>query len=197
MTVPVFWWGVLAGGAGAVVVMGLFWWWTERRRERRTPPGGRPVPVLATARAGSAPVGATGAAGDSREIGPAPAVIARPDQPARRASERRQAGERPDEESLKISYRIVLHIARQGRIGPHELAPDTVTQAGMADALKVGRGALSNALRRLSDGGVLEVRTSHVRGQPTRRKVYQLTSEGEQLVRELRRRFKDGRDRSG
>jgi hypothetical protein len=98
-----------------------------------------------------------------------------------------------EEEGLRISYRILLYIARQGRLGPGEVAPESLTQAGMAEALEVGRSGLSNALRRLSDGGVLAVRSAHVRGRPTRLKVYQLTSEGEQVVQELRRRFRGGR----
>jgi DNA-binding PadR family transcriptional regulator len=62
----------------------------------------------------------------------------------------------------------------------------------MSEVLGVGRGALSNALKRLCDGGVMEVETSHVRGSSRRVKVYRLTSEGERVVQELRRRFRVG-----
>jgi len=186
MTPPLFWYGVLAGGAAAVVLMALLWWWVDRRT--------RPTDAVPIARPADRgfPTVAPVLVGPERST---PTEVGAADAGEPTAPEETPGVEPVDSEAkerLKISYRIVLHIARQGRFGPHDVVPDSVTQAGMLEALHVGRGALSNALRRLSDGGVLEVRTGHVQGQPRRLKVYQLTSEGEQLVRELRRRFRGG-----
>lgn len=92
------------------------------------------------------------------------------------------------EERLKLSQRIVVHLSLQGRLYDDEIATPAFTQAGMADALGVGQSPLSNTLRRLVLGGVLSQDVRHVRGRPKRLKVYRLTSMGEALAAELRRR---------
>jgi DNA-binding MarR family transcriptional regulator len=92
----------------------------------------------------------------------------------------------PTSEELQISARLLLHIARQPRFEPGETAPEALTQAGMAGALRTSQPAVSNALNRLVDGGALEVVRSHVRHKLTRLKVYRLTAHGEVLVRQIR-----------
>lgn len=92
------------------------------------------------------------------------------------------------EERLKLSQRIVVHLSVQGRLYDDEIATPAFTQAGMAEALGVGQSPLSNTLRRLVLGGVLFQDVRHVRGRPKRLKVYRLTSMGEALAAELRRR---------
>ncbi|MCI4341445.1 MAG: hypothetical protein L3K11_03620 [Thermoplasmata archaeon] len=92
----------------------------------------------------------------------------------------------PTEQELRISARLLLHIASQPRIPLAETAPASLTQAGMAEALESSQAAVSNALKRLVDGGALRVQRSHVRDQPKRLKVYQLTVLGENLVRHIR-----------
>ncbi|HEV2429768.1 MAG TPA: hypothetical protein VGV64_08020, partial [Thermoplasmata archaeon] len=77
---------------------------------------------------------------------------------------------------------------RQGRVGPEEIPPKSISQAGMVEALGVTQGALTGCLSRLVAAGILRVQRSHVRGHDRRVKVYELTSKGEELVRELRRR---------
>ncbi|MGA8664121.1 MAG: PKD domain-containing protein [Thermoplasmata archaeon] len=94
----------------------------------------------------------------------------------------------PTAETFRISQRIVLHLAAQGASGPYDVAPPGATQAGISAALGVRQNALTNVLRRLLDGGVLEVDVRHVQGQPRRLKTYRLTSRGELLARELRHR---------
>lgn len=91
----------------------------------------------------------------------------------------------PTQEELRISARLLLHIARQPRPAPRETAPEALTQAGMAAALRTSQSAVSNALHRLVDGGALEVERSHVRRKMQRLKVYRLTSHGELLVRQI------------
>lgn len=88
---------------------------------------------------------------------------------------------------VRISQRVVFHIAAQGRIGPDEVAPRPLSQAGIGEALQVSQGALTGVLRRLVAAGVLEEKRQHVRGIDRRVKVYRLTPSGQQLYRELRR----------
>ncbi len=89
---------------------------------------------------------------------------------------------------LRISHRVLVHIASQGRIGRDELAPRALTQAGMVEALSVNQGALTGVLRRLVAAGVLEESREHVHGADRRLKVYRLTSSGVELYRDLRTR---------
>ncbi len=91
-------------------------------------------------------------------------------------------------ERLSIAYRILLHIARQGRYGPNEVPPRALCQAGMVEALGVTQGALVGFLQELVAAGVLSVHRDHVRGIDRRVKVYELTPEGDVLVLEIRRR---------
>jgi DNA-binding MarR family transcriptional regulator len=95
----------------------------------------------------------------------------------------------PTPQELRISIRILLHIGRQGRFGPQEVPPPALSQAGMAEALGVSQGAVSNTLGRLVVGGILSVERAHVRARMMRLKVYQLTPSGEELVRRLRLRY--------
>ena len=90
-------------------------------------------------------------------------------------------------EALRVSQRIVLHLASLGTLGHDEVAPVGFTQVGMSEVLRVRQNALTNVLRRLVAADVITEDTRHVRGQPRRLKVYRLTSRGEALARDLRR----------
>ncbi len=89
---------------------------------------------------------------------------------------------------LGLAYRILLHIARQGRYGPDEVPPRALSQAGIVEALGVTQGAIVGALQEFVAAEILSVERDHVRGTDRRVKVYRLTLEGERLVHELRRR---------
>ncbi len=89
---------------------------------------------------------------------------------------------------LRLSQRIVVHLAGQGPLGAYDVAPPGRTQSGMATTLHVRQNALTNVLRRLVAAGVVEEDLRHVVGQPRRLKVYRLTPRGELLARELRHR---------
>ncbi|MCI4340422.1 MAG: hypothetical protein L3J73_04055 [Thermoplasmata archaeon] len=89
-------------------------------------------------------------------------------------------------EALRVSQRIVLHLAGLGTLGHDEVAPVGFTQIGMSEVLGVRQNALTNVLRRLVAADVVTEDTRHVRGQPRRLKVYRLTSRGEALARDLR-----------
>jgi PKD repeat protein len=94
----------------------------------------------------------------------------------------------PTTEVLKISERVVLHLASQGFLPEDEVAPPSFTQAGMAEALSIRQNALTNVLRRLEAAGVLTVDVRHVKGRDRRMKVYRLSARGEALARDLRAR---------
>ncbi|MCI4351065.1 MAG: PKD domain-containing protein [Thermoplasmata archaeon] len=89
-------------------------------------------------------------------------------------------------EGLRVSQRIVLHLAGQGALRADDVATLAFTQSGMAAALGIRQNALTNVLRRLLAAGVLTVDVRHVTGQPRRLKVYALTARGEALARDLR-----------
>jgi hypothetical protein len=89
--------------------------------------------------------------------------------------------------TLRLSQRIVLHLAGQGHLGPTEVVPLGFSQIGMSRALGVRQNGLTNVLRRLVAAGVLTEEMRHVHGQGRRLKVYRLTPRGEELARDLRR----------
>ena len=109
--------------------------------------------------------------------------------PDRGSYPRTRAGSPADDPGLgeaRVARRLVLHLARQPRLGPDDIAPPTMTQAGMAEALGVTQGAVAKIVIRLSAAGVIRTAREHVQGAPRRLKVYTLTGPGEMLAHELR-----------
>jgi len=93
---------------------------------------------------------------------------------------------RPTREEIRISARLLIHIANAPRPEPDDLPPESLTQTGMAKSLGVSQGAVSNALGRLVAGGLVQVERARIRGRLYRAKVYHLTLQGEELVRRIR-----------
>jgi PKD repeat protein len=89
-------------------------------------------------------------------------------------------------ERIRLSRRIVVHLALQGSLPLDGTVPSTFTQRGIAQALQVRQGELSNALRRLVTGRVLVEELRHVHDSTRRLKVYRLTGTGEAIARQLR-----------
>lgn len=112
----------------------------------------------------------------------APQVEPAPSPPVRA----RSAAVSPRE--LRTSQRVILHLSRQPRLAYGDVAPRSITQAGMTEALGVPQPALTKVLGRLVDGGALLATRTHVSGAARRLKVYQLTAHGEAIARDLRRR---------
>ena len=83
---------------------------------------------------------------------------------------------------------IVLHLARQRRLGPGDVAPPELTQQGLETALGRPQSSFARALSRLEETGVVVAEIRHIRGGTRRRKAYSLTSLGETLAKELRNR---------
>jgi DNA-binding MarR family transcriptional regulator len=126
--------------------------------------------------------GDTPTAGGSRSV--------RPEPDPRDLQDGRTSKDRsPTLPELQISARILLHIARQPRVGREEVPPPSLTQAGIAEALGSTQASVSNALNRLVDGGAVEVERSYVQHRWIRLKTYRLTALGERLARQIRQRF--------
>lgn len=90
--------------------------------------------------------------------------------------------------TLLISQRVILQLFSLGRLGSDEVAPTGFTQQGLSEALETPQNSLTNVLRRLVAAGILVEDTRHVTGRDRRLKVYRLTTRGEGLASDLRRR---------
>ncbi len=134
-------------------------------------------PPAAPSRSDPVPAAVAPTSSDPPKPAPAPSPIGRPIDP--------KYG------NLRTSYRILLHVARQGRTAPGDIPPIGLTQRGMIDALGVNQGTLAGPLQRLVLSGALSVERSHARGADRRVKVYRLTPLGEHLVEELRRNSRE------
>lgn len=97
---------------------------------------------------------------------------------------------RPDR--LTVGERIVVHLFQFARHADAFVCPPEMAQAGIAADLGISRAHAAIELRRQMDAGRVAVRLAHVKGLPTRRKVYHLTERGRDLAREVRRRATTG-----
>jgi DNA-binding MarR family transcriptional regulator len=89
---------------------------------------------------------------------------------------------------IGLAARVILHLARLGRLGPDDLAKVGSTQQGIAAALQVSQGSLVRVLQRLVAGEMVSVERRHVARISRRLKVYTLTGRGESAARDLRHR---------
>jgi len=185
--VPLWEW-VLVGG---VVLGGLFGvgLWRPRR-----PATGAPIGI---ASAGVAPApdvlnlaSEEGSAEPAPHAGPIGETLGPPAPPPEpEAHHRSTDGEGAvSVESVRLSQRIIGYLGRQDVLEREGTVPREYTQRGMAEALGVRQGPLSNVLRRLVAAGVLTEELRHVRDAPRRLKAYRLTPEGRALARELNAR---------
>jgi len=91
-------------------------------------------------------------------------------------------------EQVRLSERIVVALAREGRLSEELPARPVRTQAGLVEKLGSNQSAVSKVLRRLVAADVLTEERRHVEGRDQRLKVYALTRRGELLAREVARR---------
>jgi DNA-binding MarR family transcriptional regulator len=87
-----------------------------------------------------------------------------------------------------LSERIVVQLARQGRIEFEAPVRPTRTQQGLADALASNQSAVSKVLRRLEAADIVTGERRHIVGSGQRKKAYALTRRGELLAREVAHR---------
>ncbi len=181
--IPDLWVLEISGAVAALLVAFALGTWTRARRPPRNSPydeaagGPAPGPVPETLAPPSVPEPRPELTASPAAEGPSSRV---PDVPIARSL--------PSPDALRLSERVVVHLAKLGRLGPDELARPDRTQAGMGEALQVGQNSLTNVLRRLEAADVLWHEVRHVEGRPRRLKVYGLTARGEALGKELRAR---------
>jgi len=88
-------------------------------------------------------------------------------------------------EELQISARILVYISRQPRLDSSDQGLESLSQEGMAKALRTTPASVSHALGRLVDGGFLDVRKCHLHGRGRRVRMYQLAPGGEAVVQHI------------
>ncbi len=185
---PGWWtWAILGGLAAlAAAVVGVARWkWRSGRRP--SPPADAPASLPAYGSRGPG----TGPSAARTEATPdLPGAPAGPTSPVVGGSIGlgAVAAVGPSDRNGSLSDRILVHLQRQGRLGPDELASTTVTQAGLSDALGRPQSAFARSLQRLESSGLVFTELRHVKGARRRLKVYRLTSLGEQRATELRTR---------
>lgn len=162
----------LVGGSALGGLAGLVAW---RRSSRRPDPSVRPPPdvVRSTGAASAAPASPMALTQASFD------AAAAPRSPSPRAV---------SEETLRLSERVILHLARQPALTAYDFGTPERTQSWMTQAFGSSQSAISNLLVRLAAAGVVRGETRHVNGIPRRVKVYELTAYGTQVARELRAR---------
>jgi len=102
---------------------------------------------------------------------------------------RRSASRRAD-----TAGRVIAHLASVGRLGADDVAMRGHTQQGIAEALGIPQGTVAKVLVRLAAADVVEVSLRHVTGEARRLKAYRLTSLGESVAKDIRRRPPRGDD---
>jgi DNA-binding MarR family transcriptional regulator len=95
----------------------------------------------------------------------------------------------PNEDRVRLSLRILAHLARVGPLGSDEVASPESTQQGIARALSVTQGAVSKILGPLVAAEVIRRERRHVRGKDRRVKVYFLTVRGDELAKKVQEKF--------
>jgi hypothetical protein len=88
--------------------------------------------------------------------------------------------------SLTVGERIVLHLAQYSKYLDSYDAPLDVSQDGIAAALRISRAHAAIELKKLKDGGEVIEKLVHIKKGKTKRKVYFLTSPGEERARLVR-----------
>jgi len=161
---PSFAVGGLVGGVAAVVVWMILRWYRGHHRPSSVRPSDD---LLADGNAVNAPSPSLEARGEGTAIG----------RPAT-----------PLADQVRLSERIIIVLAREGRLGEDSLVRPVRTQSGLSSILGSNQSAVSKVLRRLVAAGLLTEDRRHVQGGSQRLKVYALTRRGELLAREVARR---------
>jgi hypothetical protein len=198
-----FWQGevlYLVVGAGVVLALLIVAIAVMRWRARSRPPRASALPP--TVPASSPPGSISPPAPPSEPVSvrsslvlpadPAPMPQAPPEVPASAVAlgPAAEASGGPDlgAEGGSLGDRILVHLLRQGRLASDALAPQSVTQSGLSEALGRPQSAFARTLQRLESSGLVFTELRHVQGAPRRLKVYRLTGTGEAKALELRRR---------
>ncbi len=85
-----------------------------------------------------------------------------------------------------VGERIVVHLSGFLRHNDDYEVPPEMTQDGIGASLGISRAHVALELKRLRASGKVEERMAHVATAKTRRKVYALTTSGQELARRMR-----------
>ncbi len=88
--------------------------------------------------------------------------------------------------SLTVGERIVLQLAQYTKFIDSYDAPLDVSQDGIAAALRISRAHAAIELKKLKETGEVVEKLVHIKRGKTKRKVYFLTSPGEERARKIR-----------
>lgn len=177
-----FWWGVIAGAAVSAVVGTAVAWWLRTAARRRPATAATPTPDDRS----TPPASDISPIPDVASLGPPRAQYVADLGPPPPPTAVRLPGE-PDDATLRISYRILLHLFRHRQSTPFSgVVPEALCQAGIVAALDVPQRRITGPLKRLADSELVSVELGHVEHHDRRVKVYRLTSRGEQLARQIR-----------
>jgi tetratricopeptide (TPR) repeat protein len=92
---------------------------------------------------------------------------------------------------VSLEEKVVLHLLSQHRFYQDSDAPKSLTQDGIAAATGIGRNNVSRIISVLSTEGDVEVQTKHVKGLPSVRRAYFLSSNGFQRALRLKKDIED------
>lgn len=129
-------------------------------------------------------------AGGNRSRAPPPAVTLPPprmgtDPPGRFRTPTAPARPRVATDQVRLSERVLVYLARRGRLVEEGPVGQDHTQQAIAESLNATQSAISKVLRRLVQAGVIEEQRRHLREDGRRLKVYGLTRAGDVLAREV------------
>jgi DNA-binding MarR family transcriptional regulator len=92
-------------------------------------------------------------------------------------------------EPVRLSQRILIHLAREGAGAPEGTVSHSLCQQGIAESLGITQGAMAGVLRRLVVGGAVVCERAHVEGHDRRLNVYRLAPRGQEIVRRLLKEY--------
>lgn len=87
---------------------------------------------------------------------------------------------------LTVSERIILHLSQYSKYQDEYDVPSDVSQDGIALAIRISRAHAAIELKKLKESGEVIEKLSHIKRGKTKRKVYFLTSRGEERAQKIR-----------
>lgn len=88
--------------------------------------------------------------------------------------------------TLTVAERILLHISQHQKLKDCYDVPFDVSQDGIAQALLISRAHAAVELKKLKESGEVQERLAHIKRGKNKRKVYFLTSAGEEETAKIR-----------
>ena len=89
-------------------------------------------------------------------------------------------------EQVKVEDRILLHLHGYIRFADDFEVPKAMAQRGIGEAIWIAWSNVPRAMKRLVRGGLVEERTSRVKGEFRKKKIYVLTPQGFARAKELK-----------